>query len=134
MVFSSLQKYGDVGLLVLRLAIGAIFIYHGTLKWNIEDPNTTMAVLKFLEPIAGIALILGVVTQIAALLLGIVMLGAIYMKMTGFGQGALDFAGTFAPQGGTGWEFDLMILSGCIALLLMGAGSISADGMMRKKM
>lgn len=133
MVISSLQKYGSVGLLVLRLAIGAIFIYHGMLKWNIEEPNTTMAILKFLEPIAGAVLIIGVFTQIAALLLGIVMLGAIYMKMTGFGQGALDFAGTFAPQGGTGWEFDLMIFAGCVALFLMGAGSWSVDGMMKKK-
>lgn len=132
MVFSSLHKYGDVALLILRLVIGAIFLYHGWMKWSIAEPNTTMMVLKFLEPIAGLALILGVVTQIAALLLGIVMVGAIYMKMTGFGSSALDFAGTFAPQGGTGWEFDLMILAGLITLLLMGAGTMSVDSKVMK--
>lgn len=127
-----LHKYSDWGLLVLRLAIGVIFIYHGMLKWQMEDPNAIMSILKFAEPLGGIAMILGVLTQLASLGLSIIMLGAIYMKMTGFGQGALNPAGTFAPQGGTGWEFDLMILAGCIAVLLMGAGKVSVDSMMKK--
>lgn len=126
-MMTSLHRHGDWALLVLRLVVGAIFIYHGTGKWAMEDLNTTMTILKYAEPLGGIALILGVLTQLAALGLSIIMIGAIYMKATGFGSSALDFAGSFAPQGGTGWEFDLMILAGCITLLVMGAGKISVD-------
>ena len=127
----SLTKYSDWALLVLRLAIGAIFIYHGTMKWNMEDPNTTMMILKFAEPLGGIALILGVLTQLAALGLSIIMIGAIYMKATGFGQGAFDLLGTFGNGGK--WEFDLMVLAGCLVLLFMGAGKIALGRMMHPK-
>lgn len=124
------RSYGDIALLLLRLAIGAVFIYHGTAKWGAD--STLMQVLSFVEPIAGVAILIGVVTELAAFVLAIVMFGAIYMKMTGFGQSAFDFAGTFAPQGGAGWEFDLILLVGCIILLTMGAGKYAVDAMMRK--
>lgn len=129
----SLQRYGDWALLALRLAIGVIFLYHGLMKWQMEDPSMLFTILKIVEPLGGAALILGVLSQWAALGLGIIMLGAIYMKMSGFGNAALDPAGTFAPQGGTGWEFDMMILAGCIVLLVMGAGKMAIDSMMCKK-
>jgi len=129
----SLNRYSDVGLLILRVVVGAIFIYHGLLKWQIAEPNAIMTILKFAEPLGGLALILGALTQLASLGLSIIMIGAIYMKMTGFGQGPFNPSGTFAPQGATGWEFDLMILAGCIVLLIMGAGRLSIDSMIWKK-
>lgn len=131
-MFSSLKQHGDWALLVLRLAIGAIFIFHGWSKWGIEEPNTIMTILKFAEPLGGIAMVLGVLTQLASLGLAIIMLGAIYMKMTGFGSGAFDFAGTFVTQSGPGWAYDMIILAGCIVTLFMGAGKVSVDGMMKK--
>jgi putative oxidoreductase len=134
MLMPALNKHSDWALLILRLVIGAIFIYHGMLKWSMEDPNTMFTILKFAEPLGGLALILGVLPQLAALGLSIIMLGAIYMKATGFGQGTLDFAGTFAPQGGTGWEFDLMILAGCLVILFMGAGRLALGRMMHEKL
>jgi len=132
-MLSSLHRHGDWGLLALRLAIGIIFLYHGWTKWSMEAASPIMTILKFAEPIGGIALILGVLTQFAALGLGIIMLGAIYMKASGFGQQALDFASTFAPSGYAGWEFDLVILAGCITLFLMGAGFASLEGQFGKK-
>lgn len=131
-MMSGLHKYSDWGLLLLRLTIGVIFVYHGMLKWQIEEPNTIMTILKFAEPLGGIAMIIGVLTQLASLGLTIIMLGAIYMKMSSFGQATLNPSGTFAPQGGTGWEFDLMILAGCVAVMLMGAGKISLDAKLMK--
>lgn len=125
MLLPSLHKYSDAGLVVLRLVIGVIFIYHGMQKWQNPDPNAIMMILKFAEPIGGIALILGVFTQLAALGLSIIMIGAIYMKATGFGADSADFLGTFASGGK--WEFDLMILAGSISLFLMGAGKLSID-------
>lgn len=126
----SLNRHADWALLILRLVIGVIFVYHGMAKWAMEEPTTIMTILKFAEPIGGIALILGVLTQLAALGLSIIMVGAIYMKATGFGQGAFDLLGTFGE--GPKWEFDLMVLAGCIALVIMGAGRLSLDALIFK--
>lgn len=127
-MLSSLKSHSDWGLFVLRLVIGIIFIYHGLMKWplNPEAP-WYMTVLAFAEPLGGLAMILGALTQWAALGLSIIMLGAIYMKMTGFGQAPLDVFGTFGK-----WELDLMILAGCVALLFVGAGKMSLDAKMKK--
>lgn len=132
-MFSSLNRHSDWGLLVLRLAIGAVFLYHGTMKWQMDGLSPIMTILKFAEPIGGIALILGVLTQLASLGFMIIMLGAIYMKATGFGQQPLDFASSFAPASYAGWEFDLVIFAGCVALFFMGAGKVSVDAMIAKK-
>lgn len=130
-MFSSLNRHGDWGLLVLRLAIGAVFVYHGMMKWQMDGLSPIMTILKFAEPIGGVALILGVLTQLASLGFIIIMLGAIYMKMSGFGQQPLDVFGSFGGQGG--WEFDLVILAGCVVLFLMGAGKTSVDMLISKK-
>lgn len=132
-MFSSLHRHSDWGLLALRLAVGVIFLYHGMMKWQMEAASPIMTLLKFAEPLGGAAIILGALTQLAALGLGIIMLGAIYMKASGFGQQAVDFMGTFAPGGSTGWEFDLVILAACVTLLLTGGGSMSVDAMLKKK-
>jgi putative oxidoreductase len=128
MGLSSLSKYQDWGMVALRVAIGVIFLYHGMTKWplNPEAP-WYMMIVAVAEPIGGAALLLGLLTRWASLGLCVIMLGAIYMKMTGFGSAALDAMGTFAPQGRTGWEFDLMILAGCVALVFLGGGRYSAD-------
>lgn len=124
----SLRKHSDCALLLLRLALGAVFIYHGMMKWSMEDPNTVMTILKFAEPLGGIALILGVLTQLAGLGLAIIMLGAIYNKATGFGQASFDLFGTFGS-----WEFDMMNLVVALALVVYGAGRYSLDALIWKK-
>ena len=124
----SLRKHSDCALLLLRLALGAVFIYQGIMKWSMEDPNTVMTILKFAEPLGGIALILGVLTQLAGLGLAIIMLGAIYNKATGFGQASFDLFGTFGS-----WEFDMMNLVVALALVVYGAGRYSLDALIWKK-
>ncbi len=116
----------DWALLILRLSIGAIFLYHGWMKWPLGD-SMLFNILAIAEPLGGAAMILGVLTRWAGLGLAIIMLGAMYMKMTGFGQGAFDLFGTFAGSRGAGWEFDLMIFAGCIVTMAFGAGSLSVD-------
>ena len=120
-MLSTLSRNSGIGPLVLRLAIAAIFLYHGMLKWplNPEAP-WFMPIIAVAEPIGAIAILLGFLTRWAALGLAIIMVGAIYMKITAFGVG-------FAAAQGTGWEFDLMILAGCIAVMFLGAGPFSVD-------
>ena len=129
MSLSSLNKFGDAAMLLLRVVLGAIFIGHGMMKFgSFQQPaagmNILMMVLAVAEPIGGAALVLGVLTRWAALGLSLVMLGAIYMKQFAWG-GA--FMGAQMS-----WELDAAILGGLLILLTHGAGRFSLDSMMRK--
>jgi uncharacterized membrane protein YphA (DoxX/SURF4 family) len=121
--FSSGQ---DWGLLALRLSTGAVFIYHGVQKWALWSAASampmagTMKFLSIVEPLGGLALILGFLSRWAALGLAIIMLGAIYTKINVWGLG-------FAGQQGAGWEFDLVLLASSLMLMLAGPGKWGLD-------
>lgn len=79
----------SVGLLVLRIGVGAIFVFSGYMK--VSDLAGTIAffgtlgfapfwayLVSFVELIGGIAVLLGIHTRIAAKLLTIIMIVAIY--------------------------------------------------------
>lgn len=128
--FINLYNFNDIGLLALRLAIGAIFWVHGTKKWSMwkaqpsaEMPAKMVYIMRLLsvaEPLGALAVISGFFTQLAALGLGIIMLGAIWMKITAW---KISFAGDQK----SGWEFDFTNLVICFYLFLTGAGVISLD-------
>ena len=116
-----LYNYGDLGVLLLRLALGVIFLVHGIKKL----PGTMGGFMTFIgvaETAGGAALALGFLTQLAALGIAIIMLGAMYKKIN-------EWKIPFTTQSQTGWEFDLLILAGCIALMTIGAGYYSVDAM-----
>ena len=125
-----LNNLGDIGLLILRIVIGIIFIYHGLPKLlnsskmsaGIGMSATFIFILGLVEILGGLGSILGLYTQIAAIILSIVMLGAIYNKMFVWNV-------PFSKSGVIGWEFDLMILGGILALLFLGSGNISIDSL-----
>jgi putative oxidoreductase len=128
-------KVQDTALLLLRLVVAAVFLYAGTAKWPFwSSPPAGMSVvlhnvLKFLsivEPLGSLALLLGVLTRWAAAGLGIIMVGAIfYARLT-------LHAGLFTSPLGTGLDYNLLILAGCVALIAFGAGGWSFDGMRKK--
>ena len=84
-----LNSLSDIGLLILRVVIGIIFIYHGFPKLlnsskmsaGMRMSATAIFILGLAEVIGGVGSILGLYTQIAAIVLSIVMAGAIYMKI-----------------------------------------------------
>ncbi len=126
---TTLDRFRDWGLLGLRVVIGIIFIYHGTQKWGLWQavpqgmPPSISLLMKFLsivEPIGGLAVIVGVLTRWAALGLAIIMAGAIYFKINVMNVG-------FAPQNATGWEFDLVLLAANLAIATVGAGCLALD-------
>lgn len=126
----NLHQYSDYGLLALRIALGIIFLVHGTMKWAMwkMQPSAQMSggmlnMMRFLsiaEPLGGLAILTGFLTQLAAIGLSLVMLGALYFKIT-------KWKVPFMSQNNTGWEFDLMNLAGLITLLLMGGGAYALD-------
>lgn len=124
-MFEQLLQYNDVGLLLLRITIAIIFIYHGLPKLSKSKAMSTMMgmpapmifMLGMVEILASLGIAFGVLTQVSALLLAIVMVGAIGMKSMKWGV-------PFAAMDKTGWEFDLILLFASIAILLGGGGSI----------
>lgn len=128
MQFPGLVEYSEWGLLALRVVLAVIFIVHGWPKITgarqmaeamTGAPSSGMTALLTVQGLvevgAGILVGLGLITQIAVIPLAVVMLGAIYLKVTRFKSG-------FFSQSTTGWEFDLLILAGLILLFLAGRG------------
>jgi putative oxidoreductase len=129
-MFIALQSYSDAGLFVLRLAVAAVFWVHGTSKkgmWKAQpSPQmpakmiSLMRLLSVAEPLGALAMLSGFLTQLAAVGLGIIMIGAINLKKN-------VWKVPFNAQDKTGWEFDMLILASCVAILLAGPGAWSLD-------
>lgn len=120
MCFKTLQKNNHVSLLLLRIVIGCVFLTHGYMKWEgFEAATPLFKLLAIVEPLGGIALIVGGLTRWAALGLSIIMLGAMWMKI-----GNVGITG-FAGKGG--WEFDALVFAACVMMMTSGAGKWSFD-------
>jgi putative oxidoreductase len=122
-----LNALQPIGLLVLRLALGIIFIWHGYPKLTQPNgmhgffvqhslPGYFVTVAGVLEVFGGGLLILGFLTRIAALLLAIEMAVAIWKVHSTGGYLALH-----------NYEFPLVLAAACFALATVGAGRASVD-------
>src|SRR5881296_1767686 len=124
-ILSSLHQFGDWGLLALRLGVGSIFLVHGSQKramWKMQPsaqlPAGMLSLLRFLsivEPLGGLGVLVGFLTQAAAAGFAIIMVGAIRLK-------AIQMHRRFTGDGG--WELDFILLAAAIALFLAGAGRL----------
>lgn len=125
-MFPTFLVWSTWGLLALRLAVGLVFLPHGLGK--LKNPKSmaqgmgwsaaAAAFLGFVETAGALLMIVGLLTQLAALLLGLVMIGAIYYKISKWHK-------KFTGDGG--WELDLALLGANIALLFSGAGAWALD-------
>jgi putative oxidoreductase len=126
---------------ILRLMLGVIFFAHGAQKmlgWfggygfqgtmgfftgmmHIPAPLGFLAIAA--EFFGGIGLLLGFMTRIAALGIGVNMVVAIMTvhRAVGF---FMNWTGT---QKGEGFEFHLLVLAVVAYLLIQGAGAFSVD-------
>jgi len=126
---------GAVGLLVLRLVMGAAFILHGWPKiqnafhWMDPMPNVPIpppylqALAALAEFGGGIGLILGFLTPLAALGIACNMVVAIGMVHGPHGD-------PFVRPGGPSFELPAVYLAAAILLLLVGPGMLSLDALL----
>ena len=113
------EGLGNYALLILRLVLGIIFLYHGLPKLK-GKMGGFMVIIGILEGLAGLAVMAGLYTEIAGSLLAVIMVGAIFKKVAQWNI-------PFSSQGTTGWEFDLTLAAAAIALAFLGAGNLSVD-------
>ena len=121
---------GSWGLLVLRVFLGVIFVYHampklmmsGKMAKGMGWSSGSVILLGLVELLSGLALVLGFYAEIGALLVGIIMLGALFHKM-------FKWNVPFFAMDKTGWEFDFILLGAAVAVLFLGAGAISLDAL-----
>jgi len=130
----------DLTGLILRLTLGIVMFPHGAQKllgWfggggvegtlgyfgSMGIPEILGWLVILTEVLGSLALIAGFLTRLAALGIGGVMLGAVYLVHwpNGF------FMNWSGQQAGPGFEYHLLALGIVLALLVTGAGRASVD-------
>lgn len=122
----------DLAILLARIGIGLVFVFHGWQKFftlglgrvgeefagfGVPQPYVTAAIIAGVELIAGAALIAGILTPLAGILLGVDMAGAIYFVHA--------TNGPFVTQ--NGWELVVALGVGALLIAAVGAGRFSVD-------
>lgn len=131
------DTWKDIALLIVRVALGAVFFYHGYMKFGMGTEQVAgflgqigipltgiMApILIWTEMIGGIALILGAFTHwISKLLIiiAVVAFATVHMK-NGFNIAT------------GGYEFIMLIFATSVVTMTFGAGKYSVDNFLKNR-
>ena len=127
----------NAALTLLRVVVGATFMMHGGQKlfvygfagvtgafaqMGVPMPGLLGPFVALLEFFGGLALVVGLLTRLAALGLAATMVVAIALVHLS--------AGFFGPNG---YEFPLSLLAASLTLALTGAGRFSLDGLVARR-
>jgi len=123
-ILPRLLPYADVAVLLMRLLVGAVFLTSGLR--HVKDPVTRGKSIgmppgftRFLgvaEIAGGLGVALGVLTQLAALGLILIMLGAIQKKIF------VWHTGFWGKNGTDGWHYELLFVVMCLVIATTGGG------------
>ena len=137
---SLLRTDDDFGLFVARIFLGVVMLPHGlqkllgmfggagfsgTVDFFVGSgvPAAVAILIIIGESFGAIALIIGLLTRLAALGIAIIMLGAIFMVHLQHGF----FMNWFGNQAGEGFEYHMLALGLSLVVLIKGAGKWSID-------
>ncbi|MFM1655220.1 DoxX family protein [Brevibacillus sp. B_LB10_24] len=127
-----MNRREDIGLLLLRVVLGLVFLVHGWSKFQggidktvgffamLGLPGILAYIVAVIELVGGLLMILGLGTRVIGALFALVMLGAIFTAKLSAG-----FLG--------GYELDLILLAASICLLLAGSTMWACDSLFRRK-
>ena len=135
------QTDANWAITIVRIVLGVVIFAHGAQKmlgWfggygfsgtmgfftktlGVPAPFAFLAICA--EFFGGLGLILGLLSRLAALGIGVNMLVAIAMVHRQFGL----FANWSGTQKGEGYEFHLLVLAIVLAIIVQGAGALSLD-------
>jgi len=123
MLFPQLARFTDLGLLLLRIMVGFVFVTSG---WShiskSEERSKSIGLSKGLtivvgaiELLGGLGVAFGVLTQLAAIGLIVIMLGAIQKKIFVWHIG-------FWGEKASGWHYDLIFAIMSLLILFTAGG------------
>ena len=135
----------------LRLIMGIGFMNHGWAKWTrgpedfgkllqqlgLPMPELTAWAVTLLELAGGLALIVGAFVAIVSIPLMISMFVAMITIHVHYGFSAIKTIGLSASGpvfGPPGYEINLLYIAGLLVLVLAGAGPLSIDQLLRRRM
>jgi putative oxidoreductase len=123
-MFPQLARFTDFGILLLRLMVGLAFVTSG--YSHLKDPGERAKsigmskgftiFLGAAEVSAGLGVAAGVLTQLAAIGLIVIMLGAIQKKIFVWHTG-------FWGDKASGWHYDLMFILMNLVILFTDGGA-----------
>lgn len=127
MMFPQLTQFTDVALLLSRVMVGLVFITSG---WkHLKDPEArskdigmskSFTIFLGAAEVAGsLGVIFGVLAQLAAGCLILLMLGAIQKKIFVWRTGFWGDSGT------NGWSYDMMLVIMNLVIVTTGGGNLS---------
>jgi putative oxidoreductase len=124
LTFPQLARFTDLGLLLMRMMVGVVFASSG--YDHLKDPaaraksigmSKGFTIFMGVAEVAGaLGVACGVLTQLAALGLILVMLGAIYKKIVVWHRG-------FWGEKASGWHYDLLFVVMNLVILFTGGGT-----------
>ncbi|HWR37630.1 MAG TPA: DoxX family protein [Clostridia bacterium] len=125
-MFPQLARFTDVALLLVRMMVAAIFISSGWSHLSDAEARSKSIgmskgftlLLGAAELLGALGILFGVLTQLAALGLILVMLGAIQKKATVWHTGFWGESGTY------GWHYDLMLVLMCLVIIVTDGGRL----------
>jgi putative oxidoreductase len=112
--FPALLDYSLLAPFILRVVAGIIFLDFGILSLK-KEPSKLLKVAGIIEIVGGVLLILGLLTQVSALVLAILTFIEAYIEYRDPEILKMDFI------------FYILLLSITLSLLLSGAGSFAID-------
>ena len=123
-MFPQLARFTNLGLFLMRLLVAVIFIGSG--YFDLKDPagrgqslglsKTATVLLGLAELAGGLAVAVGFLTQLAAIGLILIMLGAVSKKLF------VWHTGFWGPNKTDGAHYDLMLAVMCLVILFTDGG------------
>ena len=123
-MFPQLARFTDLGILLLRLMVGLVFVTSG--YSHLKDPEARAKSIGMskgftifvgiAEVAGGLGVAAGVLAQLAAIGLILIMLGAIYKKIFSWHTG-------FWGEKASGWHYDLIFILVNLVILFTNGGS-----------
>ncbi|QQE12835.1 DoxX family protein [Planctomycetota bacterium] len=132
------QTFNDIGLLILRLALGILMLFHGIakmsegigdIKLDLADnglPEIMAYGVHLGETVAPILIIVGFLIRPAAAIFAFTMIMAVYLT-----DGISGFS--LNDYGGVEIELNLLYMFGALALCFTGAGRLSLWNLLMNK-
>ena len=123
-MFPQLARFTDLGLLFMRLMVALVFVTSG--YSHLKDPATRAKSIGMSKPFTvflgtaevagGLGVALGVLTQLAAFGLILLMLGAIQKKIFAWHTG-------FWGEKASGWHYDLIFVVMSLVIAFTNGGN-----------